>query len=157
MNDFTPCTTCVSKPGSLCAPCARNHAAIDQLRRENATLTNVYVLAARLRTFPVPFDDHFALVGAVDECRSVLKPPIDPYAPPSKEPSAWQEHVAAYPREEFLAAFREAHATLHRLWTATVGKEGYNKSDWKALDNALARFARDAAEKAGISRSEPLL
>lgn len=157
MNEFIPCTTCASKPGSLCAPCAHNRAAIDQLRRENDTLTNVYVLAARLRTFPVPFDDHFALVGAVDQCRSVLEPPIDPYAPPSKEPSAWQEHVAAYPREEFLAAFREAHATLHRLWTATVGKEGYNKSDWKALDNALARFARDAAEKAGISRSEPLL
>jgi hypothetical protein len=66
------------------------------------------------------------------------------------------------PREEFLAVFREAHATLHRLWTAAVGKdlygaEGYDKAAWKALDNALSRFARDAAEKVGISQSEPLL
>jgi len=35
------------------------------------------VLAARLRTFPVPFDDHFQLVGAVDECRSMMEPPVD--------------------------------------------------------------------------------
>ena len=74
-----------------------------------------------------------------------------------KSSSNWQEHVAAYPREEFLTAFREAHATLHRLWTAAVGKEDYNKAEWKALDNALSRFARDAAEKLGIGRSEPLL
>jgi len=71
--------------------------------------------------------------------------------------SSWQEYVAAYPREEFLAAFREAHATLHRLWSAQVGKEDYDKAAWRALDNALSRFARDAAEKVGIARSEPLL
>lgn len=122
-------------------------------------LINVYTTAARLRTFPVPFDDHFALVGAVDECRSVLEPPIDdgPGTIATEEVSAWQNRLAAYPREEFLAAFRDAHAVLHRLWTAQVGKEGYDKAQWKALDNALARFARDAAEKVGISRSEPLL
>lgn len=71
--------------------------------------------------------------------------------------SSWQDHVAAYPRDEFLAEFREAHATLHRLWTAAVGKEGYDKETWKIIDNALGRFARDAAEKVGIGRSESLL
>jgi len=48
---------------------------IDQLRTELEALIKVYVVAARLRTFPVPFDDHFELVGAVDQCRSVLEPP----------------------------------------------------------------------------------
>jgi hypothetical protein len=131
----------------------------NQIRTEHDALIKVYVSAAQLRTFPVPFDDHFALVGAVDECRSVLEPPFNdgPGTIAPEAVSVWQERVAAYPREEFLAAFREAHATLHRLWTAQVGKEGYDKAPWKALDNALARFARDAAEKVGISRSEPLL
>jgi hypothetical protein len=74
-----------------------------------------------------------------------------------KPSSSWQDHVAAYPREEFLAAFRAAHSTLHRLWSAAVGKEGYDKKEWQTLDNALSRYARDAAEKVGITRSEPLL
>ena len=131
----------------------------DKLRVEHEALIKVYVLAARLRTFPVPFDDHFQLVGAVDECRSVLEPPIDDFGPSSiqQADSRWEKHVAAYPREELLAAFREAHATLHWLWTAAVGKDGYDKAAWRAIDNALSRFARDAAEKVGISRSEPLL
>jgi len=141
---------------------------IDQLRVEREALTKVYVVAARLRQFPVPFDDHFELVGAVDQCRSVLEPPVDHrgdhggdhrVATPSAPDQAvgWQEYVAAYPREEFLIAFREAHSVLHRLWSAQVGKEGYDKAEWQALDNALSRFARDAAEKVGISRTEPLL
>jgi hypothetical protein len=115
--------------------------------REQEALTNVYIVASRLRQFPVPFSDHLALVGAVDECRRILEPPVD----------AWQQHVAAYPREEFLATFREVHAVFHHLWTEAVGKEGYDKAAWRTIDNALARFARDAAEKAGISRKEPLL
>ncbi len=119
-------------------------------------LLNVYVAAARLRTFPVPFDDHFALVGAVDECRTVLEPPIDD-GPGTIADDGWQARIEAHPREEFLAAFRDAHATLHRLWTAQVGKEGYDKEQWKILDNALSRFARDAAEAVGIQRSAPLL
>lgn len=72
-------------------------------------------------------------------------------------PSSWQEYVAAYPREEFLAAYREAHATLHRLWTEAIGKEGYDKAAWQTIGTALDRFARDAAEKVGIGRSEPFL
>jgi len=72
-------------------------------------------------------------------------------------PTDWQAHVAAYPRQEFLAAFRAAHAALHQLWSAAVGTEGYDKAAWKVLDNALARFARDAGEKVGIGRTEPLL
>lgn len=123
-----------------------------RLVAEREALLEVYAVAARLRQFPVPFDDHWALVGAVDECRSVLDPPVDDHAP-----SGWQEHVAAHPREEFLAAFREAHAALHRLWTAAVGKEGYDKATWKTVDNALARFARDASEKVGVRHGEPLL
>ena len=126
--------------------------AIDKLRAEHEALTQVYVAAARLRQFPVPFDDHWALVGAVDECRQVLEPPVDDDAP-----TGWQEYVATHPREEFLAAFREAHAALHRLWTEAVGKEGYDKEAWKTLDNALSRFARDASEKVGVGRTEPLL
>jgi hypothetical protein len=124
-------------------------------------LLNVYAIAARLRTFPVPFDDHFALVGAVDACRSVIEPPIDDgpgtIAGAGEVTSGWQERVDAYPREEFLAAFQEANAALHQLWTAQVGKEGYDKELWKTLANALSRFARDAAEKVGIPRTEPLL
>jgi len=135
-------------------------APIDQLRKEHEALTEVYVVAARMRQFPVLFDDHFALVGVVDQCRSVLEPPVDDYGPRETAPSQvsdWQEHVAAYPREEFLAAFREAHAALHRLWTAAVGTPSYDKAAWKTIDNALARFARDAGEKVGVARTEPLL
>jgi hypothetical protein len=131
-------------------------ARLTRLVAEHEALTKVYVAAARLRQFPVPFDDHWALVGAVDECRSVLEPLVDDYSGEAASPSAWQARVNAYPREEFLATFREAHAALHRLWTAAVGKDGYDKELWKTIDNALARFARDAAEGVGIGRSEPL-
>jgi hypothetical protein len=127
---------------------------------EAEALTNVYAVAARLRQFPVPFDDHMALVDAVDQCRSIIEPPIDPFneSPTAPaQPTGWQAHVDAYSREEFLAMFRQAHATLHRLWTDAVGKEGYDKNLWRTLDNALARFARDAGEKVGLDRSEPLL
>lgn len=127
---------------------------LDRLRRENAALTKVYVAASRLRQHPVPFDDHYTLVGAVDECRAVLEPAVDSYAPAK---SAWQARVDLHPREEFLAVFREAHTALHRLWTDAVGKPGYDKPAWRIVDNALGRFARDAAETVGISRSEPLL
>lgn len=161
MIDFVACASCASKSGAatLCPACLHNHETIHHLRTGYEALIKVYVVAARLRMSPVPFDDHFELVGAVDECRSVLEPPIDNFTDERKTMHAtgWQAYVDAYPREEFLAAFREAHALLHHLWTAQVGKEGYDKAQWKALDNALARFARDAAEKVGISRSEPLL
>ena len=40
--------------------------------REQEALTNVYIVASRLRQFPVPFSDHLALVGAVDECRRIF-------------------------------------------------------------------------------------
>jgi hypothetical protein len=66
------------------------------------------------------------------------------------------DHEEASPREEFLGQFRSAHAALHRLWSDAVGKEGYDKAAWRELDNALARFARDASEKHGVGRSEPL-
>jgi hypothetical protein len=131
-------------------------ARLSRIIAEHEALTKVYVAAARLRQFPVPFDDHWALVGAVDACTSVLAPPVDP-----KAGIGWEgyvaERLAAQPREEFLATFREAHAALHKLWTAAVGKDGYDKELWKTIDNALARFARDAAEGFGIERSEPLL
>jgi hypothetical protein len=42
------------------------------LEHENEALGNVYGVAAYLRTFPVPFDDHYRLVGEVDECRAKL-------------------------------------------------------------------------------------
>lgn len=82
MIEFAECTACVDKPGSptLCAACLHNRTTINKLRAECEALTKVYAAAAMLRTFPVPFDDHFALVGTVDECRSVLEPPIDDYA-----------------------------------------------------------------------------
>ena len=78
--EFAECALCAAKPGSptLCTTCLHNRATVNQLRAEREELLKVYVLAARLRTFPVPFDDHFQLVGAVDECRSVVEgPPID--------------------------------------------------------------------------------
>lgn len=81
--EFAECADCAAKPGSptLCRACLHNRATINQLRAEREELIKVYVLAARLRTFPVPFDDHFQLVGAVDECRSVLEPPVDDHEP----------------------------------------------------------------------------
>src|SRR5947208_11075607 len=106
---------------------------LERLHRENAALTKLYVTAARLRQFPVPFNNHFDLVGAVDECRSVLEPPVDNYN--DSPASNWQQRVDAYPREEFFAAFREAHTALHRLWTEAVGKPGYDKALWGMVDN----------------------
>lgn len=159
-SKFDKCVSCGATPEApLCCPCLHNRNTIDALRAERDALIEVYAIAARLRTFPVPFDDHFALVGVVDVCRSVLEPPVDDYgpAPKVKDAGGWQDYVAAYPREEFLSVFRAAHATLHQLWTAAVGKPGYDKETWKTIDNALARFARDAAENVGIGRSEPLL
>jgi len=81
--EFAECAECAAKSGSptLCRACLHNRATINQLRAECEELTKVYVFAARLRTFPVTFDDHFQLVGAVDECRSVLEPPVDDYEP----------------------------------------------------------------------------
>jgi hypothetical protein len=60
-------------------------------------------------------------------------------------------------RDEFFAYFQDAHAALHRCWTEAVGKPGYDKRDWMLIDNALSRFARDAATQIGIERGEPLL
>ena len=79
--EFVACADCTAKSGSptLCGACLHNRATINQLRAEREELIKVYVLAARLRTFPVPFEDHFQLVGAVDECRTVLEPPVDDY------------------------------------------------------------------------------
>lgn len=104
----------------------------------------------------IPSRPDVSWIGPDRECRSVLEPPVDDHVA-TPQPTGWQAHVAAHPREEFLATFREAHAALHRLWTAAVGTEGYDKAAWKVLDNALARFARDAGEEAGVGRTEPLL
>lgn len=75
VSAFAECATCAAKPGSptLCRACLHNRTTINELRAEREMLIKIYVLAARLRTFPVPFDDHFQLVGAVDACRSVLE------------------------------------------------------------------------------------
>ena len=43
-----------------------------KLMKENQALSKVYATAAGLRTFPVPFEDHGALVDAVDTCRQEL-------------------------------------------------------------------------------------
>ena len=85
--EFAECASCAAKPGSpyLCPACLHNRTTINKLRADREALTEVYVVAARLREFPVPFDDHFALVGAVDACRSVLDPPVGTYA---QQPSA---------------------------------------------------------------------
>jgi hypothetical protein len=45
---------------------------VRRAERENEVLGTVYGIAASLRTFPVPFDDHWRLVGAVDEARAAL-------------------------------------------------------------------------------------
>lgn len=59
--------------------------------------------------------------------------------------------------DEFLAIYRDANTALHRLWSDAVGKEGYDKREWKKLEIALTRFGRDAATQAGIGRTEPLI
>jgi hypothetical protein len=43
----------------------------ERLRVEVERLSNVYAVAASLRTFPVPFDDHLRLVDAVDAAHVV--------------------------------------------------------------------------------------
>ena len=60
-------------------------------------------------------------------------------------------------REDFFARFKEAHIALHRCWSRAVGTSDYDKADWKILDNALTRFARDVAADIGIGPREPLL
>lgn len=74
--DFQECADCAAKPGSptFCAACLHNRTLVSKLRRENEALMNVYAVAARLRTSPVPFEDHFELCGAVDACRPVIEP-----------------------------------------------------------------------------------
>ena len=149
-SDFEACDRCAQQTGGtpLCTACASNQATIHRLLHEHTALVEVYVLAARMRMFPVPFDQHFELVGSVDECRLVLEPPIDHYAPADADKTS---------RENFLRAFREVHTKLHQLWTAAVDQPGYDKKRWIALDNAIARFARDAGEAFGVDRSEALL
>lgn len=51
--------------------------------------------------------------------------------------------------EEFVETYRMTHATLHKLWSAAVGTEGYVKADWRLLDNTLCRYARYVAELIG--------
>lgn len=60
-------------------------------------------------------------------------------------------------RSSFIAKYREAHVALHRMWTAAVGSATYDKASWRALDNALSYFAREAAAKFGIGPTESLL
>ncbi len=58
---------------------------------------------------------------------------------------------------EFRAHFRATHSALHRRWSADVGQPDYVKQDWIAIDNALARLARDRATRIGIATAEALL
>src|SRR5262249_45258969 len=115
MMTFQKCAACTYAP-DLCASCRHNRELIEQLSTQNTALTDVYAVAALLRQFPVPFNDHLTLVDAVDKCRAILEPPVDNYNDAPTLPSAWQAHVDAHPRAEFLAMFRQAHATLHKLW-----------------------------------------
>jgi hypothetical protein len=84
------------------------------------------------------------------------------------EASDWEALFTALPRfaswwkprtshEDFLAYFKETHNALHRCWTKDVGTPGYDKSDWRTIDNTLSRFARDAATEIGIARTAALL
>ena len=40
--------------------------------------------------------------------------------------------------------YRELMAVFHRLWTAHVGTDGYDKRQWKDLDCALHNALRAA-------------
>lgn len=42
--------------------------------------------------------------------------------------------------EGVLAAYREASAALHELWSDHAGEPGYIKSKWMRLSNALDRL-----------------
>ncbi len=50
--------------------------------------------------------------------------------------------------DELRQHYQSIHATLHRLWSRSVGTPGYDKTEWKALDDEVMRFA----VKAGASR-----
>jgi hypothetical protein len=43
---------------------------MNNLREEIKGLETVYGVAMQQRTFPVPFEDHWELVGAVDDFRN---------------------------------------------------------------------------------------
>lgn len=61
------------------------------------------------------------------------------------------------PAEQALAAYRDAAAALHILWSDAVGTPGYDKKMWMRLSNALDRMGRDAATAAGVPTTEPLI
>lgn len=54
-------------------------------------------------------------------------------------------------KSELLSNYKSAHLALHRLWTKDVGTDGYDKSKWKELDNAVNKLARDLADAIGYS------
>jgi hypothetical protein len=37
--------------------------------------------------------------------------------------------------------YRDAHYRLLRLWTKAKGSEGYDKSEWQQLEQAIERLA----------------
>lgn len=71
-RDFMECDNCRAKPGSptLCQGCLHNRRVMNNLREEIKGLETVYGVAMQQRTFPVPFEDHWELVGAVDDFRN---------------------------------------------------------------------------------------
>ncbi len=50
---------------------------------------------------------------------------------------------------ELRERFYKAHGALHRLWTKDVGREGYDKSQWAELDNAIFELGRFASKAIG--------
>ena len=59
--------------------------------------------------------------------------------------------------EQFFACYQALHVTFHKHWTDAVGKPGYVKAHWTALDNEMSRVWRDAATALGIPRDAPLI
>ncbi len=112
-------------------------------------LIKVYVAAARLRTFPVPFDDHFELVGVVDQCRSVLDGVGAEAAPDellTREVSIKSPKI----KEEIIAV---AHAVIARSQTMERLAKKLADEDTCGLESSMAvQLERLATENSAAAR-----
>lgn len=53
--------------------------------------------------------------------------------------------------------YEEANRLLHTLWTKSVGKEDYSKSEWQRLEALITQLTRHALVGAGVPGDRLLL
>ena len=57
------------------------------------------------------------------------------------------------PNKEPMSAFN----LCHRLWTKSVGKEGYNKAEWRAMERMVLTLELQADILVDVLRGTPML